>query len=309
MTFSFQNVTEIKGGLSNKKIYRKSDRELNKIIIDFSGNQKEFYDFLNIYHILKRINISIPKIYEVYMKEKLLVMEDFGDDTFDKLSNKDDNYHLLKIAVDNLIIIQNSIISSDLANLEKYSFASLKEEITEFVDFYLPHQKIQNFPVDEFYDSWEKIYKSYKIEYKSFVHKDFEFINLIFLNKKNHHLKCGIIDFQSAFLGFIGWDLFSILENPRQYFSRKYNEEFIKYFYENINTNIDFDSFKNQYYLLNLARQTRLIGRWAKLFNLEKNDLYLNYIQTTKQRIISCLNKINSKKLKLIYQSVLITNV
>ncbi len=309
MTFSLQDLTEIKGGLSNKKIYRKSDKELNKIIIDFSGNQKDFYDFLNIYQILKRINISIPKIYEVYMKKKLLVMEDFGDDTFDKLSNEDNNYYLLKIAVENLIIIQNSIISSDLVNLEKYSFASLKKEITEFVDFYLPHQKIQNFPVDEFYNCWEKIYKSYKFENKSFAHKDFEFINLIFLSKKNHHLKCGIIDFQSAFLGFIGWDLFSILENPRLYFSRKYNEELIKYFYENINTNIDFDSFKNQYYLLNLARQTRLIGRWAKLFNLEKNDLYLNYIKTTKQRIISCLYKINSKKLKLIYQSVLITNV
>ena len=44
------------------------------------------------------------------MKNKLIVMEDFGDNNFDKIVNKQDLYSLLKLAVDNLIIIQNSII-------------------------------------------------------------------------------------------------------------------------------------------------------------------------------------------------------
>ena len=40
----------------------------------------------------------------------------------------DDNelYNLLKIAVDNLIIIQNSLTNDDINKLEKYSFKKFK---------------------------------------------------------------------------------------------------------------------------------------------------------------------------------------
>ena len=306
MNFPFPNLIEIKGGFSNKKIFRQNKKKINKIVIDFSKDQKEFQKFLNVYEILKKINVSIPKIYEVYFKKKIIVMEDYGDKTFDKLLNNKDLYYLLKIAIDNIIIIQNSLISTDLTKLEQYSFKDLKTEISEFVDYYIPYKNILDFPVNEFYDFWETMYSKQRFEFKSFVHKDFEFINLMFLSKNNSHLKCGIIDFQSAFLGFIGWDLFSILENPRINFSRQYNEELIKYFYENISTNIDFDVFHRQYYLLNLARQTRLLGRWIKLYIKEDKIEYLSYVETSLIRIIASLNKIQSNKLNTIYKKALI---
>jgi hypothetical protein len=122
MNFPFHNLTEIKGGLSKKKVFRKLEQKLNKIIIDFSEDEKEFYNFLNIYEILKRINICIPKIYEVYSENKLIVMEDFGDNSFNKIIQKEDIYIVLKLAVDNLIVIQNSLTSNDLKKLDKYSF-------------------------------------------------------------------------------------------------------------------------------------------------------------------------------------------
>ncbi len=307
MSFSFQNLTEIKAGLSNKKIYRKYEKRLNKIIIDFSKYEKEFFSFLNIYKILRNINISIPQIYEIYIEQKLIVMEDFGDNSFDKIFNEKNLYYLLKISVDNLIIIQNSLISEDLENLEKYSFNDLKKEIAEFVSYYIPYKKITDFSEDQFYEIWKNIYENQKFEFNSFAHKDFEFINLILLNKNKLHYKCGIIDFQSAFIGFKGWDLFSILENPRINFTRKYNEDLIKYFYVNTNINIEYNSFRSQYYFLNLGRLTRLLGRWAKLLNQSNNNEYLDYINTTEKRIISSLSNVDSEILKKIYMKA-ITN-
>ena len=302
MQLPFHNLVEINKGLSKKKIFRKYEKKYNKIILDFSEDKSQFYNFFHIYQILKKINISIPKIYEVYLKKKLIIMEDFGDQTFDKLFSEDDLYHLLKIAVDNLIVIQNSLILNDLVKLEKYSFSILKEEISEFVDYYIPYKKIANFPTNDFYNCWENIYNSQKFEFTSFTHKDYEFINLIYLSKNKQHLKCGIIDFQNAFLGFPGWDLFSILENPRIYFTRQYNEDLIKYFYDNVNINMEFNSFRSQYYILNLSRQTRLLGRWVKLFNENKNQNYLKYISSTHKRIFSSLKNIQNDKLKLIYE-------
>ena len=305
----FQNMQEIESGLSNKKIFRKIDKNLNKIFIDFSNDKNEFSNFLKVYQILKKINISIPKIYEVHLNNKIIVMEDFGDNRFDKIYKEKDLFYLLKIAVDNLIAIHNSLNSNDLCQLKQYSYSDFKIEISEFVDYFIPYKSISDFPKNEFYNCWEYIFNFQKFNFTSFAHKDYEFINLIFLKNNKCHFKCGIIDFQSAFKGFIGWDLFSVLENSRINFPRKYNEKLIKYFYNNVNVGMNFKTFRNQYYLLNLGRQTRLLGRWIKLFN-EKNTMkYKNYINTTQIRINVCLSNIQSDELRDIYLKVLKSNV
>ncbi len=304
MSFEFKNLIEIKDGLSQKKIYRKREEKISKIVIDFSANKTDFENFLNVFNILKNINISVPKIYEVHTKQALIIMEDFGNNSFEKFSNKQDLYNLLKLAVDNLIIIQNSLVKDDLVNLTKYGYKELKNELSEFVNYYIPYKKISNFPLNNFYDLWLRIYETNSFVFDSFVHKDYEFINLILLNDNKLHLKCGIIDFQSAFIGFKGWDLFSILENPRINFTREYNKKLIKYFYENVDIKINFTLFQNQYYLLNLARQTRLLGRWAKLIHMGKNE-YLKYIPTTKERITSSLPNIKDTELKIFYDRFL----
>ncbi len=305
MELFFKNLTEIKGGLSNKLVFRKSANKCSKIIIDFSKDEKKFWNFLNIYEILKKINVSIPKIYEVYLQKKIIVMEDFGDNKFDKIVNEKDLYYLLKLAIDNLIIIQNSIIEENLLKLEKYTFKNLKNEISELVDYYIPFKKVPDFPIDDFYNLWEKVYSSNNFDFNYFSHKDYEFINLIFINKNKYHLKCGIIDFEDAFLGFKGWDLFSILENPRLELTRDYNENLIKYFYNNTTNITEFHIFRKHYYILNLARQTRLLGRWVKILNEGKIE-FLNYIKPTKNRIISCLINIEVTELKKIYEKFVI---
>ena len=238
-------------------------------------------------------------------KKKIIVVEDFGNNNFDKIFKEDEVYSLLKLAIDNLIIIQNSVVEEDLTKLNKYSYNDLKKEISEFVDYYIPYKQISNFQADRFYQSWKITFNSQKFDFTSLIHKDFEFINLILLSKNKLHLKCGIIDFQSAFVGFKGWDLFSILENPRLNFTRKYNEDLIKYFYENITIDNDFFEFRNQYYLLNLCRQSRLLGRWVKLFKNGKKE-YFKYINITTKRIISSINNLPSSDLKKIYENIFI---
>tara|TARA_B100000575_G_C23129472_1_gene654891 strand:- start:1682 stop:2602 length:921 start_codon:yes stop_codon:yes gene_type:complete len=304
MGLFFQNLYEIKGGLSKKKVFRKKEKNYNKIIIDFSRDKKEFHDFLNVYNILLKINIAIPRIYEVHLNKHFIIMEDFGDNTYDKVIKKKEIYNLLKLAVDSLIIIQNSITSYDLCHLEKYKFNNLMKEISEFVDYYLPYKKINNFDKSHFFEIWEKNYNSQNFDFNYFAHKDFELINIFLLQNNNSKLKCGIIDFQSAFRGFAGWDLFSLLENSRINFTSQYNEEFIKYFYENISFQSDFTSFRDQYYILNLARQTRLLGRWVKI-SYQGNKNYLDYIYSTKSRLISSLVNIKDENLKKIYEEVL----
>ena len=140
---------------------------------------------------------------------------------------------------------------------------------------------------------------------KNFVHKDFEFVNLFFLENYESHLQCGIIDFQSAFIGFIGWDLISLLENPRINFTRDYNDKLIEYFYDKTSIIENFNTFLEQYYILSLARQTRLLGRWRKLFSTNKDNQYLDYLKITKSRTIATLNNIKNYELRSMYEKYL----
>ena len=305
MNKQFENIIEINEGLSKKKIYRIFEKKLNKIIIDFSENREDFYNFLNVYNILKNINVSIPKIYEVHNHILIIIMEDFGKTKMDKICNKNNYYSLIKSSVECLVFIQNNLVKDDLIKLQKYTYEEFKKDISEFILYFIPFKRIKNFPIDEFYKIWKKIYETLKINFTSFAHKDFEFINLFFLNKNNSYLKIGIIDFQSAFISFVGWDLFSILENPRNNLSRKYNEELISYFYNNISTKLEFNEFRKQYYLLNLSRQTRLLGRWAKLIQEKNDNIYNEFISATHNNLKICLENVDDVALKLVYKNIL----
>ncbi len=305
MNSDHKDLEKIEDGLSKKLIYRKTEKENTKIIIDFSKDKQEFTNFLDVYKILLKVNISIPKIYEVNQQKCKIYMQDFGNDRFNKIYNKNNLYKLLKLAVDNIIVIQNETNLKNIKILKEYTFDDLKIELKEFVKYYIPTSKISNFPTSKFYELWESIFYSENYNMKNFVHKDFEFVNLFFLESYESHLQCGIIDFQSAFMGFIGWDLLSLLENPRINFTRDYNDKLIKYFYDNTSTIENLNTFREQYYVLSLARQTRLLGRWRKLLNINNDNKYLDYLKITKSRTIETLNKIKNHELRSIYEKYL----
>ena len=305
MNSDHNDLEKIEGGLSNKVIYRVTEKENTKIIIDFSRDKQDFKNFLDIYEILQKINISIPKIYEVNQKQYKIYMQDFGKIRFNKIYNNDNLYKLLKLAVENIIVIQNESNLNNLKNLKEYTFEDLKIELKEFVTYYIPTNKNSNFPNSKFYELWKSIFYSQNYNMKNFVHKDFEFVNLFFLENCESHLQCGIIDFQSAFKGFIGWDLISLLENPRINFTRDYNDKLIEYFYDNTLIIENFNTFLEQYYVLSLARQTRLLGRWRKLLSTNNDNQYLDYLKITKSRTIETLNNIKNYELRSIYEKYL----
>ena len=118
-------------------------------------------------------------------------------------------------------------------------------------------------------------------------------------------MRCGIIDFQSAYRGFSGWDLFSLLEDSRIYFTSKFNDELILYFYQKTYQKINFEIFKQQYYFLNISRQTRLLGRWIKLAKTLNQKEYLTYIDVTLKRLKESIFKLKNKRLSVLYKKIL----
>ncbi len=295
-------IENIESGASRKIFYRLKKDNISLIFIDFVSDKLEYQNYLIIYKLLKDINISIPNIIQKNDSKLIIICEDFGDLRFDKILEKYSLKEILHYAVDSLIIIKNSISYNKKLLLPIYNFEIFKNEITEILDYYFPYigKKKEIFD-DEFFSIWSEVYNQIDFQFKYFSHKDFNINNLILLPQRKNHYKCGIIDFQDGFWGESCWDLFSLLEDSRVYFTDEFNEYFIEYFYKLTTLDISLDNFKMKYNFFNISRQTRLLGRWIKLSKEKKDQNYLNFIPVTKKRLIKSLNLFNNKKLENFY--------
>ena len=305
MNFKLNELYQIESDASQKKIYRFKNQKIAKIVVDFSYNHYDYLSFLEVNDYLSNINISVPKIYDTNHNKSIIIMEDFGDSRYDKLINRISPKELFINAINSLIEIQNTQKPSLNNILKQYDFSTFEIEIAEFADFYLPKHYISEDIVEEFFYIWKLEFDKLNFNWNSFVHKDFELTNLMHLAERKGHLKCGILDFQNAFIGFSGWDVFSLLENPRIYFDDKHNEDLLEYFFINTYQNIPLKDFLIQYYFLNTARQTRVIGRWMKL-DKNNNNKYSKYLDVTVNRLKKSLNHLQNNKLSKLYDKILV---
>ena len=301
-------VEKISSGASKRLFYRLSSDSNSVICLDSSNEKKEYNDFLKVYSYLSKINVSIPYIYENNDTNNILILEDFGNLRFDKILKNYPLRNLLECAVNALTILKNNIDFNFSLDLSIYNFNTLKSEISEFLNhyyFYANNKEISKDLNEEFYACWKNSFDSINFVFNDFVHKDFNINNLIYLPLRKDHLKCGIIDFQSAFWGESCWDLFSLLEDSRVYFDDQHNDYFIKYYYQNTNQKITLEEFKEKYYMLNCSRQTRLLGRWVKLSRELNENFYLDFIKITKKRLVKGIEKLNRKDLRLVYAKLM----
>ena len=305
MEFNLNEVYQIDSGASQKKIYRFKNINKDGVFVDFSYNHEDYHSFLEVSKLLSDINISVPKIFDIDDSKNLILMEDFGNNRYDNILNSIKLKEVLLNSINSLIEIQNTSQSLTNYNLDTYNFSSFKIEIAEFADFYLPIKNISKSIVEEFFIIWQSEFENLNFNWNSFVHKDFELSNLMHLENREDHLKCGILDYQNAFIGFSGWDMFSLLENPRIYFDDKYNDELIEYFYNNTNQNISYSEFLIQYYFLNTARQSRIIGRWINLDKKNKKNNYSMYLDVTIKRLKKSLHYLQNDKLSKLYSKVI----
>ena len=66
-----------------------------------------------------------------------------------------------------------------------------------------------------------------------------------------------------------------------------------------------FTEFLIQYYFLNTARQSRIIGRWINLDKKNKNNYYSQYLNVTIKRLKKSLYNLQNEKLSKLYSKVI----
>lgn len=286
MSLKEYRLKKIKGDASFRQFYRKSFYKKNSIIV-YADKEKEknllVYDCIN--KILNKNNIKAPKLINENYELNYIEIEDLGEKTmFNFLKNNSKDLKYFKQAIDLLSKIQKikdrkiKNFKGKTYNVPEYNKKTLFEEAELFCKWYVPSNLNKN-KKDLFNKKIKgeikKLISKLKLKNNTFVHRDFHVSNII-LNKD----KTSIIDSQDALIGNQAYDLASIIDDVRFKTSIKTKNKIFDYFLKK-NKKINFLYLKNDFEILSVLRNLKIIGIFTRLAVRDKKYNYLKMIPYT----------------------------
>ena len=282
-----KNIKQLKGDASFRSFFRIKKKKLSSIIVYAKKNKRLnllIYDAIN--KILIKNNILAPKLINNNYSQNYIEIQDFGNQTI---------FHFLKKKTKNKILIFKKIIillnkiqlikDKRIINFKKqnyiipkYSSKILLEEVKLFSKWYVP-QKIPKSDQSKFKKDYEKIIKILikKISLKNevFVHRDFHVSNIMKIRSK-----IGVIDTQDALIGNKAYDLASLIDDVRFKTSNIFKEKIFNIYLKS-HKRLDIKKFRNDFEIISILRNLKIIGIFTRLAIRDKKKDYLKLIPYT----------------------------
>jgi hypothetical protein len=284
MSLSNYNFKKIKGDASFRIFFRKRNNNQTSIIVYSKKEKKKnllIYDAIN--KILLNNCILAPKLLNQNYDNNFIEVNDFGDvSIFKELkTTKKNKLSIFKKIIFLLIKIQK-IKTKEIKTFLKtkykipiYSNKIILNEANLFTDWYVPKiikkQKVNTLKV-QLNKIYIKLLSNMKLKNNIFVHRDFHVSNLMKV-KKN----IGVIDAQDALYGNIAYDLASLVDDVRIKTSNKLKEKIFLEFIKS-KKKIDVNKLKNDFEILSVLRNLKIIGIFTRLSIRDKKHNYLKLI-------------------------------
>ena len=277
---NLNNLIKLSGDASFRKFYRS-----DKSVIVFCQKEKKsnllIYDSIN--KLLIKNKIKAPKLLTQNYKKNFIEIEDLGDvSIYNKLKNKKINklkYYkkiiLLLCKLQKIKIKKIKTFSNTNYIIPKYSKDKLFKESKLFLDWYVTKvikKENQKMIKNKLKNIIQTLLKKIKNKNNVFVHRDFHVSNLMEYNKK-----IALIDNQDALYGNSAYDLASLIDDVRIKTSNSLKEKIFKYFLKQ-NKFINKKNFKNDFDILSVLRNIKIIGIFTRLSSRDKKYYYLKLI-------------------------------
>ena len=277
------NLSKLKS-LSGDASFRKFYRYNNTIIVVSKKETRKnllIYDAVN--KILIKNKIKAPKLISQNYKSRNIQIEDFGNISVYlaiKKNNKKKFIYYKKIikllnSVQKIKTKRTKTFLGSIYKIPKYSKKILLNEAKLFLDWYVPKKikkKNQNLLKKKLVLVLKSLINKIKFSNQTFVHRDFHVSNLMIKNKKF----C-LIDSQDAVFGNKAYDLASLIDDVRLKTSKRFKQDI---FEEYIKTNkkMHIENFKNDFEILSVLRNLKIIGIFTRLSIRDKKHNYLKFI-------------------------------
>ena len=274
------NFKKISGDASFRKFYR-GDRS----ILVYSKKEKTknllIYDSIN--KILLKNKINAPKLIRENYKNDYIEIEDLGDSqALGIIKNKKNKKQLYKEII-NLLIKLQKIKEKKITNFNgkqyKIPFYNRKiifDEVKLFTDWYLPYnfKNLNNSYIrKKFRTIIHNLISNLQLSKKVLVHRDFHISNIMIFKKKLY-----LIDSQDAVIGNIAYDLASLVDDVRFKTGKDIKQKIYDFYLKKNNHKVDKDKFKNDFEILSVLRNLKIIGIFTRLAIRDNKKTYLKMI-------------------------------
>ncbi len=277
-------LIKIKGDASFREFYRKKNYNQTSIIV-FAKREKFknliIYDAIN--KILNKNKILAPNLYRENYYKHYIEIQDFGKNTIFKLIMRKGknqlNYFKKIIKLLNKIQSIKTRKIKDLRNknytIPMYDNRILIKEANLFCEWYakvsLPIKDKTKFS-KQFKKLVKKLTLNLKLKNNVFVHRDFHVSNLMFVNNK-----IGVIDSQDALIGNKAYDVASLIDDVRLKTSNSLKKKIYNLYIKN-KKKTEIQKFKNDFQILSILRNLKIIGIFTRLAIRDGKKDYLKMI-------------------------------
>ena len=152
------------------------------------------------------------------------------------------------------------------------------KEANLFCDWYLKKSYL-NISKEKFSKDFKKIIKkllsNLTLKNNVFVHRDFHVSNLMLVNNR-----IGVIDSQDALIGNKAYDLASLIDDVRFKTSKSLKRKIFD-FYLKKQSKLQISKFKNDFEIISVLRNLKIIGIFTRLALRDRKKKYLKLIPYT----------------------------
>ena len=221
-----------------------------------------------------------------------MLLEDFGDDTYQFKLNKKNFHHLFSAAIDEMIGFHSCPPESKIPSLGE---KEIENQMLLFEEWFLNTLLEEKLSSDEkklFSNLYREIINDLKDQPKVLCHFDFESRNLMALPNGN----AGVLDFQDAVFGPIFLDPVALFKDLYLDISDKEVDallgEYISRSNEiGLNQELDIEDARRSFDLTGLQRQLRILGTLSRLHLRDNKSFRLPDLHKTLNFVVETCNK------------------
>jgi aminoglycoside/choline kinase family phosphotransferase len=264
---------------SFRRYYRLSDGERRMVLMDAPPPHEDVRPYVAVAGMLRGYGLSAPEIFAQDSERGLLLIEDFGDDTYTRLlARGTDERALYALAVDTLIALQRAVAAPPA--LPAYDEDVLLREAALLTEWYAPAvlgTPLQPALHEEYLALWQAVLPFAAMGAPTLVLRDYHVDNLMLLEGRRGVRGCGLLDFQDALSGPASYDLVSLLEDARRDVPPALREAMTERYLAAFPA-LDRGAFRRAAAILAAQRNAKIIGIFTRLWRRDGKPRYLDHI-------------------------------
>ena len=305
-------LKKISGDASSREFYRLRKNKSTSIIV---SAKKDKFKNLAVYAVVNNIlnanKINAPKLLSNHYKNNMIEISDLGEKSFyDHIVSKKNKLKDYKSLIKLLIKIQKIKIKKVYKldkfkiKIPKYTLSNLHKESDLFFDWYLKYflkSKKISMIKRQLRTELNTVYKKLIYRNDTFVHRDFHVSNIM-MNKN----KLGLIDSQDAIIGNPLYDIASLIDDVRIKLPGKLQNDLLNFYHKNSKFKKEkIEKLKNDFDILSVQRNLKILGIFVRLFKRDNKDNYLRFLPYTWLLIEKRLENPVFKNLKILFYKYL----